>query len=94
MLTRHISCESVNSLNSQSSSCSMGSQQSATLFSEKKKKKKNWVGHAECLHRQGAVKLPSGSLLLFGGEVVRHLLTDNVLLLHVVVLSLVFTLFI
>jgi neuron navigator 2 len=43
VLTRHISCESVNSLNSQSSSCSMGSQQSASLFSEKKKKKKNWI---------------------------------------------------
>lgn len=43
-LSRHISCESVDSMNSQSSTNSMSSHQSAIYYGDKKKmKKKNWV---------------------------------------------------
>jgi len=43
-LIRHTSCDSVDSINSQSSTGSLASQQSAVTYSDKKKlKKKNWV---------------------------------------------------
>jgi len=43
-LIRHTSCDSVDSINSQSSTGSLASQQSALTYSDKKKlKKKNWV---------------------------------------------------
>lgn len=43
-LSRHISCESVDSMNSQSSANSLSSHQSAMMYGDKKKqKKKNWV---------------------------------------------------